>query len=92
MPATYRLRGLPQRKKLAVEMGATEASELAVERSLRWLAAHQSEEGFWDADGFTRMCPPAKNVVDSRDWGATRPTHRWTCPSVNGPVSKRMRG
>jgi hypothetical protein len=60
VPATYRLRGLPQRKKLAVEMGATEASELAVERSLRWLAAHQSEEGFWDADGFTRMCPPGK--------------------------------
>lgn len=60
VPATYRLRGLPQRKKVAVEMGATEASEQAVERSLRWLAAHQSEEGFWDADGFTRMCPPGK--------------------------------
>src|SRR5262249_13251076 len=47
VPAPYRLRGLPQRKKLAIDMGATEDSEKAVEASLRWLARHQNHDGCW---------------------------------------------
>jgi len=29
----------------------------AIELSLRWLASHQNPEGYWDADGFSAMCP-----------------------------------
>jgi hypothetical protein len=47
VPAPYRLRGLPQRKKLAIDMGGTEDSERAVEASLRWLARHQNHDGCW---------------------------------------------
>lgn len=47
VPAPYRLRGLPQRKKFAIEMGATEESEKAVQASLAWLARHQQPDGNW---------------------------------------------
>lgn len=47
VPAPYRLRTSPQRKKIAVEMGANEDSERAVELSLQWLAAHQHPKGYW---------------------------------------------
>jgi hypothetical protein len=47
VPAPYRLRGLPQRKKFAIDMGATEDSERAVEASLHWLARHQHPRGYW---------------------------------------------
>ena len=57
VPATYRLRNLPQRQKLAISLGATEDSERAVEMSLKWLALHQSPEGNWDADGYMKYCP-----------------------------------
>ena len=58
LPSTYRLRGPTQRKKLAVENGATNDSERSVELSLQWLANHQNPGGFWDANGFTVHCPP----------------------------------
>ena len=84
VPATYRLRGAPQRKRVAVEMGATEASELAVERSLKWLAAHQNEEGFWDPDGFTRHCPPGKSCGGEATLGRDP-----TDPSLDVPVRQQ---
>lgn len=57
IPLTYSVRNSPQRKRIAIEMGATEDSERAVELSLHWLAQHQNVEGFWDADGFSSHCP-----------------------------------
>lgn len=84
VPATYRLRGAPQRKRVAVEMGATEASELAVERSLKWLAAHQNEEGFWDPDGFTRHCPAGKSCGGEATLGRDP-----TDPSLDVPVRQQ---
>jgi hypothetical protein len=84
VPATYRLRGAPQRKRVAVEMGATEASELAVERSLKWLAAHQNEEGFWDPDGFTRHCPPGKSCGGEATLGRDP-----TDPSLDVPARQQ---
>ncbi len=52
VPSTYRLRNLARRKEFARKFGGTDASERAVEASLRWLALHQSSEGYWDADRF----------------------------------------
>ena len=49
LPATYRLRSLARRKEIARQFGGTDASERAVELSLRWLATHQTAEGYWDA-------------------------------------------
>ena len=57
IPATYRLRSLARRKEIARKYGGTDASERAVETSLRWLVLHQSVEGYWDADGFSAQCP-----------------------------------
>lgn len=48
MPAPYALRTSPQRKKIAMEMGASEESERAVETSLEWLARHQHRDGYWE--------------------------------------------
>jgi hypothetical protein len=53
----YELRTPSKRKQAAASMGATDASERAVEMGLLWLAQHQSADGSWDADGFTAMCP-----------------------------------
>ncbi len=48
VPATYRLRTSPQRTKIAIDMGANEESEQAVEASLQWLAANQRPQGYWE--------------------------------------------
>jgi hypothetical protein len=53
----YELRTPSKRKEAAAAMGATDASERAVEMGLQWLALHQSADGSWDADGFAAMCP-----------------------------------
>jgi len=52
IPATYRLRNLSKRKEIAQRFGGTEESERAVEASLKWLASHQEQAGFWNADRF----------------------------------------
>lgn len=57
IPPTYRLRSLARRQETARRYGGTEASERAVETSLQWLALHQNPAGYWDADGFSGMCP-----------------------------------
>lgn len=54
----YELRTPSKRKQAAASMGATDASERAVEMGLQWMARHQSADGSWDADGFAAMCPP----------------------------------
>ena len=48
----------PERSKALRAGGGTAASEAAVTRALRWLAAHQEEDGRLDADGFMRHDPP----------------------------------
>ncbi|MBM79700.1 MAG: hypothetical protein CMJ78_03785 [Planctomycetaceae bacterium] len=50
IPATYRLRSLAKRLETALKYGGTDASERAVEASLKWLALNQEAEGYWDAD------------------------------------------
>lgn len=52
VPETYQLRALDRRSDIARRHGGTEASEQAVELSLKWLAAHQHPAGYWDADAY----------------------------------------
>lgn len=63
VPPTYRLRNLAKRADTARKFGGTDASERAVEASLRWLALHQNPEGYWDADGFSSMCPDGEKCT-----------------------------
>jgi len=44
------------RAKLLRARGGSAATEEAVERALKWLAAHQGEDGSFDADGFDASC------------------------------------
>ncbi len=57
VPPIYEGRNLGKRRETARKYGGTDASEKAVELSLRWLATHQNPEGYWDADGFDSVCP-----------------------------------
>jgi hypothetical protein len=72
IPKIYQPRLEPNRSTRAQRIGATAASELAVERALDWLARHQDDDGRWDGgvarydDGtavkgdhdYTMHCPP----------------------------------
>lgn len=51
-PETYQLRQLDNRGDVARRSGGTQASEEAVELSLRWLAAQQHPDGYWDAEEY----------------------------------------
>lgn len=83
VPDTYRLRNLPQRQKVAVQLGATQDSERAVELSLRWLALHQDPEGFWDADGFDAHCPDRDKCLGKAGRGDQVEVQK-----VNNPVDR----
>ena len=45
-------RAPPDRNKVWTAAGGTKAVRDAVDRALDWLARHQTDEGFWDADRF----------------------------------------
>ena len=63
VPPIYEGRNLGKRRETARRYGGTDASEKAVEMSLRWLAAHQDPQGFWDADGFDAQCPEGQKCT-----------------------------
>lgn len=77
VPPIYEGRNLGRRRDTARKYGGTDASEKTVELSLRWLAAHQNPEGFWDADGFDAQCPDGDRctghagLVEKDDEGRT---------------------
>jgi hypothetical protein len=50
-------RGEGGRREAVGRYGGNEASEAAVELGLKWLAAHQSEDGRWSARDFAGRCP-----------------------------------
>lgn len=54
-PLTAGRTGEP-RAKLLRARGGSAATEQAVAKALAWLAAHQGEDGRWDADGFDADC------------------------------------
>lgn len=49
-------RGMDQRASLLDRLGGNEETENAVQLALRWLAAHQSDDGRWSASGFDSGC------------------------------------
>ena len=71
IPKIYHPRLEPDRSTRAQRIGASAASELAVERALDWLSRHQDDDGRWDGgiaryedgtpvkgdDDFTAHCP-----------------------------------
>lgn len=56
VPATKR-RLAPNRLDVVIKSGGSPRTEKAVADALVWLAAHQSEAGNWDSDGFWNRCP-----------------------------------
>ena len=77
-PAAYQLRAKEQRDKAVVEFGGSEATEAAVDRSLKFLASAQAPEGYWDAKahgaGRTRIDEDGvdrQNVGRDADVGVT---------------------
>lgn len=74
IPAPYRSRLDPNKARLAIEAGASTASEKSVEMALDWLRKHQDADGRWDGgvakyrdgtvapdeDSFTVHCPPGE--------------------------------
>ncbi len=46
------------RREAVGRYGGNAASEAAVERGLRWLAAHQLEDGRWSSARLAERCPP----------------------------------
>jgi len=53
---TYPQRAPEVRQELVEKMGGSPETERAVAKALEWLAAHQSEDGRWDADRFDDEC------------------------------------
>lgn len=49
-PAAYQLRTKDQRDKAVAEFGGSDASEAAVDLSLKFLASAQHPDGYWDAE------------------------------------------
>jgi len=52
LPELYQLRATEQRDEVAGRYGGNLETEAAVEAALDWLAAHQHEDGRWDASEF----------------------------------------
>ena len=77
IPKIYHPRLEPDRSMRAQRIGASAASELAVERALDWLSRHQDDDGCWNAgiaryedgtpvkndDDFTAHCPAGEKCV-----------------------------
>ena len=55
-PNPYVQRKVEQRKDLVERGGGTEETEKAVVLALKWLAAHQDDDGHWDAQRFDSRC------------------------------------
>lgn len=53
VPSAYLLRSERLREKAILKYGGSDASENAVDLSLKWLAAQQRPEGYWDASEYS---------------------------------------
>lgn len=57
MTAVWRNRRAPDRMNIVERFGGSLRTEQAVADALAWLAAHQTERGYWDCDHFFDECP-----------------------------------
>jgi hypothetical protein len=57
-----------RRAKLVRSRGGSSATEKAVEKALTWLARHQTEEGYWDADNFGAAAGLGKSEGKGGGW------------------------
>ena len=58
-----------QQHELRARSGATKRAEDAVEHALRWLTAHQSADGGWEAAGWNAWCDGGRVVADLEGLG-----------------------
>ena len=67
-PETYRARRIEQRRAIALKNGGSEASERAVELSLRWMADMQEADGRWSSarhgGGTAKRDPQGQDRLD----------------------------
>ncbi len=67
-PETYRARRIEQRRAIALKNGGSEASERAVELSLRWMADMQEADGRWSSarhgGGLSKKDPQGQDRLD----------------------------
>ena len=61
---TYAQRARAQRLAVVKGMGGSEATEEAVRLALKWLAAHQSDDGRWDGRDFDDNCGECGGQTD----------------------------
>ena len=67
-PETYRARRIEQRRSIALKNGGSDASERAVEMSLRWMSDIQESDGHWSSarhgGGQAKTDPQGQNRLD----------------------------
>jgi hypothetical protein len=66
LPATYQLRSTEERKLATRQFGGTSKSEEAVERALKWLAAAQHPDGYWEASEYGAGMGPESTAAHMR--------------------------
>ncbi len=59
-------RGADRRESLLDRLGGNQETENAVQLALRWLAAHQSDDGRWSASGFDAKCEQCGGQSNAR--------------------------
>lgn len=52
IPSAYQLRTEEEREKAVQQFGGSQASEAAVDRSLKWMASVQNPAGYWNASDY----------------------------------------
>ncbi len=74
LPKIYQLRSKERRAEALRKGGGTEQTEKAVEAGLVWLARHQSPDGRWTLNNYTRhLSEVSKRDLQHRDWTGRGP-------------------
>ena len=67
IPGAYEPRRPDMRGKAVQQFGGSKETEAAVDRSLRWLASVQTDDGYWDASAFEAGQLPKLNGVPAEE-------------------------
>ncbi|SFJ07183.1 prenyltransferase/squalene oxidase repeat-containing protein [Planctomicrobium piriforme] len=71
VPSAYRLRSEEERGKAVLKFGGSQATEDAVDRSLRWMASVQNPAGYWHAGDYSGAGSEAGDASHEADVGIT---------------------